>query len=142
MQDNILVFPEPPAGDTAELATRTLPVSLTPLVGREREVEAIHDLLLHPHIRLLTLTGTAGVGKTRLALEIVRGLVNDFADGVQGVFLAPLSDPTSVMSTIVRSLGLTTESGLQPALEQIKTSQQSKQQLLLLDNFEHVIDAA
>ena len=141
MQDNIIVFPEPPAGDTARLVTHALPVSLTSLIGREHEVQAIQALLLRPDIRLLTLTGTAGVGKTRLALEVARDLVHDFADGVHVVSLAPISDPAFVIATIAHSIGLT-ESGLQPLLDLLKISQRDKQRLLLLDNFEHVITAA
>src|SRR6266702_4063207 len=141
MQDNIIVFPEPPTGDTAQLVTHTLPVSLTLLIGREQEVKAIHALLLRPDVRLLTLTGTAGVGKTRLALEVARDLVHDFADGVHFVSLAPISDPAFVISTIAHSIGLT-ESGSQPLLDLLKTSQSDKQRLLLLDNFEYVITAA
>jgi predicted ATPase/DNA-binding CsgD family transcriptional regulator len=141
MQDNSIVFPEPPAGDTARLVTQTLPVSLTSLIGREHEVQSIHALLLRPAVRLLTLTGTPGVGKTRLALEVARDLVHDFADGVRVVSLAPLSDPAYVIPTIAHSLGLT-ESGSQPLLDLLKISQRNKQRLLLLDNFEHVITAA
>ena len=72
MQDNLIVFPEPPPGDKVQPVTRTLPVSLTSLIGREREMQAIHALLLRSDVHLLTLTGTAGVGKTRLALEVAR----------------------------------------------------------------------
>jgi predicted ATPase/DNA-binding CsgD family transcriptional regulator len=141
MRDNLIVFPEPPAGDTAQLVTYTLPVSLTKLVGREQEVQAIHALLLRPDVRLLTLTGTAGVGKTRLALEVARDLVHDFADGVHVVSLAPIGDPAFVIAAIAHHVGLP-ESGSQPLLERLKTSQRDKKRLLLLDNFEHVISAA
>jgi predicted ATPase len=141
MQDNIIVFPEPLAGDTARLVTHALPVSLTRLVGREHEVQAIQGLLLRPDIRLLTLTGTAGVGKTRLALEVARNLVHDFADGVHVVSLAPISDPAFVMATIAYSIGLT-ESGPEPVLDLLKISQRDKHRLLLLDNFEYVLSAA
>jgi len=123
------------------ISTDNLPISLTSLIGREQEVQTIKALLLRPDVHLLTLTGTAGVGKTRLALEVARELVNDFVDGVYFVSLAPLSDPAFVIPTIAHSIGLI-ESGSQPLLEQIKTSQRDKQRLLLLDNFEHVISAA
>src|SRR6266581_3203642 len=141
MQDNIIAFPEPPAGDKAQLVTHTLPVSLTSLIGREHEVQAIHALLLRPDVRMLTLTGTAGVGKTRLALEVARELVHDFADGVYFISLAPLSDPAFVMPTIAHSMGLL-ESGSQSLLDLLRTSLHAKHRLLLLDNFEHVLTAA
>jgi predicted ATPase/DNA-binding CsgD family transcriptional regulator len=118
-----------------------VPVSLTQLVGREQEVAAIKALLLHPEVRLLTLTGTAGVGKTRLALEVARDLVHDFADGMHVVFLAPISDPALVIPTIAHTLGLR-ESASQAVLELLTSSQRHKHQLLFLDNFEHVVSAA
>src|SRR5260370_38889026 len=134
MQDKIIVFPEPPPGDKAQLVTPGLPVSLTSLIGREHEVQALHALLLRPEVRLLTLTGTAGVGKTRLALEVALELVHDFADGVHLVALAPLSDPAFVIPTIVHRLELAA-SGSHPLLNVLKTSQRDKHRLLLLANF-------
>jgi predicted ATPase len=141
MQDNIIVFPEPPPGDKAQLVTQTLPVPLTQLIGREQEVQAIRALLSRPDVRLLTLTGTAGVGKTRLAFEVARELVDDYADGIHLISLAPLSDPALVIPTIAHRLGLM-ESGSQPVLELLELSQRDKQRLLLLDNFEQVVAAA
>src|SRR6266705_998656 len=141
MQDNIIDFPEPLPDGKAQFVSPGLPVSLTSLIGREQEVQAIHAMLLRSDVRLLTLTGTAGVGKTRLALEVTRDLVHDIADGVHVVSLAPISDPAFVISTIAHSIGLT-ESGSQPLLDLLKTSQRDKQRFLLLDNFEHVITAA
>src|SRR5712691_10167745 len=126
MQDNLIVFPEPPAGDAAQLVPSALPVSLTQLVGREHEVQAIHALLLRSDVRLLTLTGTAGVGKTRLAFEVALDLVYNFADGVHFVSLAPINDPAFVIPTIAHSIGLR-ESGSQPLLELLRTSQRDKQ---------------
>jgi predicted ATPase/DNA-binding CsgD family transcriptional regulator len=141
MQDKIIIFPEPPPDDHLQLVMPSLPVSLTQLVGREQEVQALHALLLRPDVRLLTLTGAAGVGKTRLALEVARHLVQDFADGVYLVSLAPLSDPDLVIPTIAQSLGVI-ESGSQPLLDLLKTSQRNRRRLLVLDNFEQVVTAA
>jgi len=141
MQDNLIVFPEPPPRDNVQLVAPILPVPLTQLVGREHEVKVIQLLLSRPDVRLLTLTGTAGVGKTRLAFEVARELVHEFADGVHVVSLAPISDPDLVITTIAHRLGLM-ESGSQPILELLKIAQRDKQRLLVLDNFEHVIGAA
>src|SRR5690349_2248615 len=116
MQDNLIVFPEPPPGDRVQPVIQALPVSLTSLIGRGQEVQTIKALLSRPDVRLLTLTGTPGVGKTCLALEVARDLAHDFADGVHVVSLAPLSDPTFVIPTIAHCIGLS-ESGSQPVLE-------------------------
>ena len=141
MQEKVIAFPEPSPDDHAHTATPGIPISLTSLIGREQEVEAIKALLLRSDIHLLTLIGTAGVGKTRLALEVAREMVGDFADGVHVISLAPIGDSAFVIPTIAHTLGLT-ESGTQPVLDVLKSSQRGKQRLLLLDNFEHVIEAS
>jgi predicted ATPase len=141
MQDKVIAFPEPSPNDKAQYVASGVPISLTSLIGREQEMRAIKALVLCPDVHLLTLTGTAGVGKTRLALEVAREMVGDFADGVHVVYLAPISDPTFVIPTIAHTLGLT-ESASQSFLELLKSSQRHKHQLLLLDNFEHVLSAA
>ncbi len=120
---------------------QTLPAQPTPLLGREQDVEAARQLLHRPEVRLLTLTGTAGVGKTRLAVQIATELIDDFADGVCFVPLAPISDPDPVVPTLAHTLGLK-ETGSQPLLELLKTSLQEKHLLLVLDNFEQVVSAA
>lgn len=126
----------------SELASKSnLPVQLTPLIGREKEIEAASGLLRRPEVRLLTLTGPAGVGKTRLALKIAEDLANDFAYGVYFVSPAPIRDPELVVPTITQTLGVR-EAGAKPLLERLKNRLADKRLLLLLDNFEQVVEEA
>ena len=118
-----------------------LPAHLTPLIGREQEVAAACTLLRRPEVRLVTLSGTGGIGKTRLGLQIATELVNDFADGVCFVPLAPLSDPELVVPTIAQMFEIK-EAGDWPLLERLQAHLQEKQLLLLLDNFEQILSAA
>ena len=141
MQDNIIVFPEPPPGERAHLVTHALPRPLTPLLGREQAVKATQTLLARPEVRLLTLTGTPGVGKTRLGLQVASELSDTFADGVCFVSLAPLSDPDLVLPTLTQALGLPEARGRSP-LEHLQACLHDKHLLLLLDNFEQVARAA
>src|SRR5438105_15466234 len=120
-----------------QAAKHHLPTQLTPLLGREQEVAAACALLRGPQVRLLTLTDTGGVGKTRLALQIAEELVDDFADGVSFVSLAPLSDPELVIPTIAQSFELK-ETGNQPVLDVLKAYLRNKPLSLVLDNFEQV----
>jgi predicted ATPase len=117
------------------------PVPLTALIGREQEVRAICDLLSRPEVRLLTITGTGGVGKTRLALEVAGVLRADFADGTCFVPLAPVSDPARVPAAIAQALGLW-EAGDLPVEEQVQAALRERHLLLLLDNFEQVVQGA
>jgi len=126
---------------SADVHYFNLPGQLTSLVGRERETAIACTLLRRPGVCLLTLTGTGGVGKTRLALQMAYELNEDFANGICFVSLAPLSNPILVMPTIAQALGLTEKADQSP-LEQLKIYLQDKHLLLLLDNFEQVAEAA
>ncbi len=126
---------------TLDSRPNNLPVQLTLLIGREKEGAAVQNLLQREDVRLVTLTGPGGTGKTRLGLQVAAELSDLFADGVYFVNLAPLSDPTLVVTTIAQTLDLK-ETGDQPLLDLLKGYLQDKQILLLLDNFEQVASAA
>jgi predicted ATPase/class 3 adenylate cyclase len=126
---------------TLESHTNNLPLQATPLVGREREVEAVCGLLRSSETRLLTLLGPGGTGKTRVGLQVAAELADDFEDGVFFVPIAAITDPTLVAPTIARVLGLS-EGGAQPLEELLEGYLRDRQTLLLLDNLEQVLEAA
>jgi predicted ATPase/class 3 adenylate cyclase len=125
---------------TLETHTNNLPLQATPLIGREREVEAVCGLLRSPETRLLTLLGPGGTGKTRVGLQVAAELVDDFEDGVFFVPIAAITDPTLVAPTIARVLGLS-EGGAQPPEELLEGYLRDRQTLLLLDNLEQVLES-
>src|SRR6266704_1907336 len=126
---------------TLDSSPNNLPLQPTPFIGREKEVNAVQPLLLRDEVRLLTLTGPGGTGKTRLGLQVAAQLSDHFADGVFFVNLAPISDSTFVVPAIAGTLGLK-ETGEQPLHDLLQASLQDRQLLLLLDNFEQVLGAA
>jgi predicted ATPase/DNA-binding CsgD family transcriptional regulator/tRNA A-37 threonylcarbamoyl transferase component Bud32 len=130
--DLMLAWEQP--ASVGYIQKNNLPAQLTPLIGREQEVAMVRALLQEPEVRLVTLTGPGGIGKTRLGLYVATEMLDDFVDGVCFVPLAPISDPALVVSTIAQTLGL--------KLDLLKASLQGKRLLLLLDNFEQVTMAA
>jgi transcriptional regulator with XRE-family HTH domain len=111
-----------PAHAAAPRAARrtNVPLAPTPLVGREQEMETLQRMLLDPTVRLLTLTGPGGAGKTRLALEVARQLLTAFPQGVYMVSLAALTDPALALATIGQVVGVV-ETPRQPLLESLAT---------------------
>jgi len=112
-----------------------------PLIGRERELEAIRAHLLGESVRLVTLTGPGGIGKTRLALAAARYVQPAFPDGVWFVDLAPLHDPAEIDTAIGQALRLEEAAAVSPA-ERVAAYLRDRHLLLVLDNFEHLLPAA
>jgi transcriptional regulator with XRE-family HTH domain len=119
----------------------SLPTPLTRLIGREKEVRVLESSLRRDDIRLVTLTGAGGTGKTRLAIAVAAELQDAFPDGIVFVDLAPLTDPGLVLPTIAATLGVreTESQSLRVALEVFLTA---KRLLLVCDNYEHLLAAA
>ena len=130
----------PPLHAVAVPEPASLPTPLSTFVGREREVAAVAALLRDPAVRLVTLTGPGGVGKTRLALRVAGEVAGDFADGVAFVDLAAVRDPELVVPAIAQALGVRAHGG-QPVVAALQAFLRAKVMLLVLDNFEQVVAA-
>ena len=126
---------------TLDARPNNLPAQPNACIGREAELATVAGRLRQPAVRLLTLTGPGGVGKTRLALQLAADLLDDYADGVFFVPLAPLVDPELVVPTIAQTLDLPA-AGARPPLALLTEGLRHKACLLVLDNFEHVAAAA
>jgi predicted ATPase/DNA-binding CsgD family transcriptional regulator/transcriptional regulator with XRE-family HTH domain len=131
---------EPDISALSELEWK-LPAKLKPLVGREEELSRLSELLHSPQVRLVTLLGPGGIGKTHLATTLALEMRERFVDGVCVVSLAAISDPRLVVSAIAKELGIT-EVGESSLFEQLKVSLVNRRLLLLLDNFEQVVEAS
>ncbi len=115
-----------------------LPIQLTGFIGREKEIEQVKELIArHP---LVTLTGSGGVGKTRLSLQVAESVLEQFPHGVWYVELAPIADPDLVPQTVAGTLGLREEPG-RPLLETLAHFLRNRQALIVLDNCEHLLEA-
>ena len=124
---------------TLDARGHNLPIQSTTFIGREREMHEVKTLLRSS--RLVTLTGSGGAGKTRLALQVGADQIDDFADGVWLVEFAPLADPGLVPQEVARVLGVREEPGAE-LLATLLRSLRDKELLLLLDNCEHVVEAS
>ena len=126
---------------TLDRRTHNLPVQPTALLGREEQEAALSALLRRRDVRLVTVTGAGGIGKTRLALQVAAEVLEDFPDGVWFVRLSLLTDPELVLPTIAQTFGLKEVPG-QPIVQTLAEYLHAKQLLLLLDNVEQIVAAA
>jgi predicted ATPase/DNA-binding XRE family transcriptional regulator len=126
---------------SSQSSRSNLPATTTSLIGREKEIAKVREYLSKADIRLVTLMGPPGIGKTRLSIESARAASPDFPDGVFFVALAPLNDSSLIAQTIAGSLGYVQASNL-PIEAQLKEGIGDKRMLTLLDNCEHLIEAA
>jgi predicted ATPase/DNA-binding XRE family transcriptional regulator len=124
---------------SAATAHSNLPATVTSLIGRQQEFAEVREYLSKDDLRLVTLIGPPGIGKTRLSLEVARASLPDFPDGVFFITLAPLDDPSLIALTVAQSLNFV-ETNRQSATRQLSNGIRDKQMLLVLDNCEHLIE--
>jgi hypothetical protein len=130
-----------PALKTLNNRPTNLPVVATPFIGRAAELAALSELLDRDEIHLVTVIGPGGVGKTRLALQAAADALDQFADGIYWVPLAPIQDPELALDAIAQALGLRREIA-EPIDATVARYLSDKKLLLVIDNFEHLLGAA
>ncbi len=135
------IFKAESSEETPSFPPSNLAQNLSPIIGRKKELAEVKKLLKRENVRLVTMTGIGGAGKTRLAQAVAQSLLNDFKDGVFFVELDAITNAELVASTVAQRLGLK-EAGEKPILEILKDYLRDKQILLVIDNFEQVIAAA
>ena len=141
-RDALLGSARAPVGDAAiELTRDSLPVALTALLGREADMQTLRQWLANPAVRLITLTGPGGAGKTRLAVELARAIAAEGTTRVVFVPLATTRDPAFVASAVAEALGLSDVTGRDLA-RRARSACTGQPTLLVLDNLEQVLDAA
>jgi predicted ATPase/DNA-binding SARP family transcriptional activator len=135
IREGTIVAPAPP------IPPGNIPSTIAPTTGRQEELARIEAMLEDPSCRIVTLTGPGGVGKTQLALQVAGNFAGEFADGIYFVSLAPVRDPSMVLSTISRTLGIEESPGRSPS-DTLAAALRDKEILLVVDNFEHLMSAA
>ena len=130
-----------PVPTVPDLPAHNLPAQPTPLIGRSQEIAALRELLQRPEVQLLTLIGPGGIGKSRLAVQVASEVVSEFEYGVCFIALAAVPESHMVETTIAQTLKIKEEKG-QTTLESLKAYLANRQMLLILDNFEQIVEAA
>src|SRR5215212_7484625 len=128
-------------GGVAEAAQHNIPTQPTQLIGRDEQVSLTRRLLLRDDVRLVSLVGPPGVGKTRLAVAVANELIRAFIHGIWFVDLSPQTEPAAVPSAIAQVLGVT-DTGDRPIIERLTAHLLDRHLALVLDNFEHLVPAA
>ena len=131
-----------PSAEIRKHGLTNVPIPRNPLIGREKELATVCNLLRRDDIALVTLTGAGGTGKSRLAIQIGLDMLDHFKDGVFLVRLEPISDPNLVIPTVAETLGIRESLGNRPIADMLKEYLRDKQMLLLLDNFEQVVEVS
>ena len=119
----------------------TMPAPLTEIIGRDREISDLRSMLHREAVRLVTLVGPGGIGKSRLAIDVAAGMTAEFPGGVMFVPLAPVDEPSKVVNAVAQALGVR-DVGDMPLEDKLVIALRHRRALLLLDNFEQVLEAA